>query len=148
MGFALDGDNIVSVFSSKPGGSNALGKIIPFAVAMGGRRLDCFGGGLQNMYARYGAVPTGKTNFNEQYAPPGWDGKSKHPIVAMRLPDSLEDVVKVYNKNAKVNLNKVRYYASYDDMEESSAKQGAKNIIRKAHTALRNKSSALSAIVG
>jgi hypothetical protein len=132
MGFALDGDNIVSVFSRKPNGSNAMGKIIPFAVAAGGRRLDCFAGGLQHLYARYGARPTGKTHFDEQYAPPGWDGHSKPPIVAMRLPSSLKDVVKAYNPRAKVQLNKVRYYSNYDDMENSSAKRGAKNIIKSA----------------
>lgn len=148
MRFALDGDNIVSVFSSKPKGSNAMGKIIPFAVAMGGRRLDCFGGGLQRMYARFGAVPTGKTNFNEEYAPPGWDGKRKPPIVAMRLPDSLSDVVKVYNKDAEVRLNKVRFYSSYDDMEQSSAKLGAKNILRHTYASLRSKSSTLTTVVG
>lgn len=39
MGYALNGDDIVSVFSAKPRGSNALEKIIPHAVANGGRRL-------------------------------------------------------------------------------------------------------------
>lgn len=109
-----------------------MGKLIPFAVAPGGRRLDCFGGGLQHLYARFGARPTGKTHFDEAYAPPGWDGKSKSPIVAMRLPDSLNGVVRAYNPRAKVNLNKVRYYSSYDDMEASSGKRGALNILRKS----------------
>jgi len=132
MGFALDGDNIVSVFSCKPKGSNAMGKIIPFAVAMGGRRLDCFAGGLQNLYAKYGARPTGKTHFDERYAPPGWDGKSHHPIVAMRLPNSLEKLIKAYNPRQKVSLNGVRYYSSYNDMENSARKRGARNNIKQS----------------
>lgn len=107
-----DGD-IVSVFST---GRNRLGKLIPYAAARGGRKLDCYGQGLQNMYARFGAKATGKTPFNEQYAPDDWDGVSHPYIVAMKVP-TLDTIVKNYDHEARVDLDKVRTFR--DDARES-----------------------------
>lgn len=118
MGFAItkSGD-LVSVFS-RDGKRGALNRIIPTAIALGAKKLDCYGGGLQNMYARYGAKATGKTNFVRAYAPDDWTGKKKdrHKIVAMTLPKSLRSMERAYNPNAQINMGKVRQFNSYDKM--------------------------------
>lgn len=108
-----DGD-IVSVFN---GGNKkgAMGSLIPFAIAHGGVKLDAYGGGLQNMYARYGGVVTGKTPFNKEYAPPGWDG-SEFPVVAMYMPRTLTGVINRYNPKPNISLSSVKTFRSYDKM--------------------------------
>ena len=118
-----DGD-VVSLFSiSKE--RNSMGKLIPFAVAHGGRKLDCYGGGLQNMYARFGAKAKGKVAFNAEYAPYLWRRQSEEfrnnaanrpDVVAMTLPKSLTSLIRQYDRDARVDLSKVRTYAEYDDM--------------------------------
>lgn len=125
-GIAIKRDgNVVSLFSA--GGGGKLGKLLPFAVAAGGRKLDCFGGGLQNMYAVYGARATGQTPFNDEFAPEGWDAsEGRPPVVAMTLPSSLEELVKSYNKAATVNMSKVRVFHGddgYDRMIEDRDKR-------------------------
>lgn len=101
------------------------------------------------MYAKFGAVPTGKTNFNEEFAPHDWDGHSKPPIVAMRLPDNLSDVVKSYNPGVRIRLNRVRYYKDYEAMEASSKQRGAFNLVRRGQNFRRHvKTSALGMVSG
>lgn len=111
--------DVVSVFSSAKG-SNAMGKLIPFAVEMGGKKLDCYAngrnGGLASMYARYGARATGKVAFNSEYAPADWDGKSYPNVVAMVLPKSVDDVINRYDPKRSVNLNRLKEYDDYDEM--------------------------------
>lgn len=73
-GFALAGDEIVSVFrhpdSAYP---NAAPALIAAAVSEGGRRLDCFDTVLPAAYARAGFVPVARLRWNDDYAPEGWD---------------------------------------------------------------------------
>ena len=115
--------DVVSVFSAgRAGGAkaNAMGSLIPFAIAHGGKKLDCFAQdsvrNLPNLYARYGAKATGKVAFNPDYAPPGWDGESKPPVVAMTLPRTIDAMEKAYDREAYVDLKKVKTYKSYDRM--------------------------------
>lgn len=117
-GIAIKRDgNVVSLFSA--GGGGKLGKLLPFAVAAGGRKLDCFGGGLQNMYAQYGAKATGQTPFNDEYAPEGWDeSEGRPPVVAMTLPRSLDELVKAYDKGATVDMSKVRVFKGDDGYDK------------------------------
>lgn len=118
-GVAITKDgNIVSVFSSV-GGRSAMGKLIPFAVAMGGRKLDCYGSPLATMYSKYGAKPTGYTKFNDAYAPSDWDGT--HPdVFAMTLPGSLKGVIAAYDGHpSPISSKNVREFTgnnAYDDM--------------------------------
>ena len=115
-GFAItkDGD-FTSVFNySKERGR--LAKMLTMAVDLGGRKLDCFGGGLQNMYASFGAVAHGQVAFNKEYAPSGWDGKSEYPVVAMSLPKSVNAMIKAYDRGRTVSLSKVKQYDDYDEM--------------------------------
>lgn len=73
-GFALKGDEIVSVFahrdSAHRGSTVAL---MAEAVEQGGRRLDCFDTALPRFYATAGFVPVARLRFDDEYAPDGWD---------------------------------------------------------------------------
>lgn len=118
MGVAItkDGD-IVSVFSRSKS-RNAVNKLIAFAVANGGRKLDAYGGGLQNMYARLGGKMHARVKFDEQYAPKGWDKKSRYDVVAMSMPKSLDALVKSYRDGGKAHIENVPYAADYGEMIE------------------------------
>ena len=76
-GFALKGDDIVSVFvrgDAKLKGSAA--SLMAHAVAQGGRRLDCFETRLPEVYAGAGFHPVARLKWNEDYAPEGWEHKT------------------------------------------------------------------------
>lgn len=118
--------DVVSVFTTS-GKRNSMAKIIPFAVANGGRKLDCYaftsGKSLHNMYGRFGAKAHGKMEFDPQYNPvfqrtarlnPG----TRRPthVVAMSLPSSLGAVIRAYNGERKIDLGKVKSYDDYDKM--------------------------------
>lgn len=68
-----DGD-IISLFSIGNGGGVA-NKLIPMAIAMGGRKADFYStpdspkskNGLQNLYARFGAKVVAQTPFSEEF---------------------------------------------------------------------------------
>ena len=109
-----DGD-IISVFSSVAG-DKRLEKLIPVAIENGGIKCDCYGGGLQNIYARYGATATGKVPFNKDYAPSDWDGKSEYPVVAMKFPESVDKSIKYYNRNVSIDIEKVKTFDDYEKM--------------------------------
>ena len=114
-GVAITKDgNITSVFS-RSNERGMMAKLITFAVARGGRKLDCFAGGLQNMYARFGAKAVAQTLFNPEYAPKGWDGRHL-PVVGMVLPKTVSGVIRAYKKGASVNLRNVPNYPDYDSM--------------------------------
>lgn len=109
-----DGD-IISVFSSVSG-DKRLEKLIPIAIENGGIKCDCYGGGLQDIYARYGAKATGKIPFNKEYAPSDWDGKSEYPVVAMKFPESVDKSIKYYNRNVFIDMKKVKAFDDYEKM--------------------------------
>ena len=71
-GFALKGDDIVSVFAGKehPGAANS---VLQLATQEGGRRLDAFDTVLPNMYALHGFRAVARTKWNDDYAPDGWN---------------------------------------------------------------------------
>ena len=109
-----DGD-IISVFSSVSG-DKRLEKLIPIAIENGGIKCDCYGGGLQDIYARYGAKATGKIPFNKEYAPSDWDGKSEYPVVAMKFPDKIKKVITSYDEAAFIEMKKVKVFDDYEKM--------------------------------
>lgn len=109
-----DGD-IISVFSSVSG-DKRLEKLIPIAIENGGIKCDCYGGGLQDIYARYGAKATGKIPFNKEYAPSDWDGKSEYPVVAMKFPDKIKKVITSYDEAAFIEMKKVKAFDDYEKM--------------------------------
>jgi hypothetical protein len=71
-GFALKGDDIVSVFADETqrGAGNA---VLQLAVQEGGRRLDAFDTVLPAMYAVHGFKPVARVGWNDEYAPSDWD---------------------------------------------------------------------------
>lgn len=72
LGVTPDGD-IVAVFKNQEGGPpKALDTLIPAALEMGGKKLDCYGAGLVKLYSQYGFVPVARVEFNPEYANDGW----------------------------------------------------------------------------
>lgn len=73
-GFALKGDEIVSVFVH--GDSHHRGaapSLLAAAVEQGGRRLDCYDTVLPRLYAGAGFVPVARIPWNDEYAPDDWN---------------------------------------------------------------------------
>jgi hypothetical protein len=72
-GFALNDDDIVSVFRHPAGQSGAAARSLEMATNLGGRRLDAFDTYLPSIYSRSGFKPVARLPFDDQYAPEGWD---------------------------------------------------------------------------
>ena len=73
-GFALKGDDIVSVFNN--GGEKGIAhSMMLLAAQEGGRRLDAFDTVLPHIYAIHGFEPAARMKWNEEYAPDGWNKK-------------------------------------------------------------------------
>ena len=73
-GFALDGDDIISVFSIPSRAPQGAGqRVLELAVAEGGRRLDAFDTYLPKVYERGGFRAVAALPFDTEAAPPGWD---------------------------------------------------------------------------
>ena len=71
-GFALKGDDIVSLFKHS-NATGVAGVSLQLATEEGGRRLDCFDTQLPFIYAKAGFTPVARLKWNEDYKPPGWD---------------------------------------------------------------------------
>jgi len=73
-GFALKGDDIVSVFKDPkaPYKRFAL-TALEMGVAQGGRRLDCFDTVLPHFYSKNNFRAVARIPFVDEYAPEGWD---------------------------------------------------------------------------
>jgi len=98
-GFALKDTDIVSVFKHKNEKVKALDIIMPKAIAMGGKRLDCFSirTVLPFMYSKYGFIAVAKVKFDETQAPEDWN----------YARDGTPDIIfMVYSKNAAENVEK------------------------------------------
>ena len=81
VGVAPDGD-IVAVFKNKNGGPRkALDTLMPIAIEQGGDRLDCYGDGLVDVYAKYGFEPVARVEFNPEYANDGWTPDKGTPYI-------------------------------------------------------------------
>ncbi len=61
-----DGD-IVAVFNSKAGVKGANFDLMLAALTAGGEKLDCYTGGLERIYCRYGMLPACRLAFNPEY---------------------------------------------------------------------------------
>lgn len=72
-GFALHGDDIISVYRKPDGPKNVVGPILDLATQNGGRRLDCFDTVLPSLYAQHGFKAVARLPFNDEYKPEGWD---------------------------------------------------------------------------
>ena len=73
-GFALAGDDIVSLFST--GTDSVKGSAVAMMVLgiqQGGRRLDAFDTVLPDIYSQLGFRVVSRLNWDDTQAPPGWD---------------------------------------------------------------------------
>ncbi|MBO0715969.1 MAG: hypothetical protein J2P55_01360, partial [Rhizobiales bacterium] len=74
VGFALHGDNIVSLFKHPDStAKSAAASALTLAAQQGGRRLDAFDTVLPRLYSEAGFRAVARLPFNEKFAPPGWD---------------------------------------------------------------------------
>ena len=72
-GFALKGDDIVSVFKHPDSkNKNAMQSMLALAVEQGGRRLDAFDTVLPHGYALQGFKVVSRLAWDDAQAPPGW----------------------------------------------------------------------------
>jgi hypothetical protein len=148
-----DGD-IKGVFKSKGAeASNVADNILTEAVEKGGTKLDNFDNYLTPIYKRNGFRVVGRTPFNEQFAPEGWN-KEKHGT-----PDV---VAMVYDPEGKLNIEEKTFdnpETGYDDMiayrdsfletpttevteevvEEKPSKERVDNIVEEVITKVRNR---------
>ena len=116
-----DGD-IVSLFSSV-GGDHRSEKLIMMAIENGGCKCDCYGGGLENIYRKFGAEAVGRVKFNREYAPDAWkllpDGdprKKEYDVVAMIFPKSVKESVDLWKSLDTIKLSEVKLFGDYDEM--------------------------------
>jgi hypothetical protein len=110
MGFALMGDDIVSVFKHPDSTSKeAAMHMLAAAIQAGGRKLDNFDGPLSELYAHVGMVPIARTPFDLKFKPPGWDARS------MGKPDIVFMAYNPQSKGQKVLPADVPEFASYDE---------------------------------
>jgi hypothetical protein len=71
-GFALKGDDIVSVFAG-PEQRGAVNGILQLATQEGGRRLDAFDTVLPFLYSIHGFKPVARSKWNDEFAPDDWN---------------------------------------------------------------------------
>ena len=87
-GFALHGNDIISVYKKPDGPKDAVPSLLGLAIAQGGQRLDCFDTVLPELYAMNGFRAVARLPFNDEYAPAGWDHET-----FKRYNDGRPDVV-------------------------------------------------------
>lgn len=111
-GFALKGDDIVSVFALGPHKGAAAG-ILELAVQEGGRRLDAFDTVLPDLYAANGFKTVARIRWNDEYSPEGWD-KNTFDAFSGGEPDVVFMVYDPENAQAPTGDDGV-LAESYDD---------------------------------
>jgi hypothetical protein len=73
-GFAIKGDDIVSVFNDPDNGLSRVSyPMLRLAFEQGGRRLDAFDTLLPKIYSQNNFRAVSRTPWNDEFAPEGWD---------------------------------------------------------------------------
>lgn len=73
-GFALKGDEVVSVFNTRGGPHpNVSPTLLMMAIQKGARKLDAFDTVLPSLYSVAGFKQTARNAFSDKYAPQGWN---------------------------------------------------------------------------
>jgi len=125
-GYALNGDDIVSVFKA-PGAEGTRGwtaYALTHAVEMGGRRLDAYDTDLPELYAMGGFEAFARTAFNDEFAPAGWDPKQYSQFRGLHGEAGKPDIVTmVYNPRStgKYKRSDGQVYDDYGEMLEATA---------------------------
>jgi predicted ABC-type ATPase len=113
-GFALKGDDIVSVFKHPDStAKNAASVMLDLAVQQGGRRLDCFDTQLPYIYGAHGFKSVGRVKFDPQYQPEGWNA-SKFGAFNKGQPDVVFMVYDPQNAE-KYKPGDGSYVTEYDE---------------------------------
>ena len=84
-GFALNGDDIVSVFRHPDGPKGVVPAMLDLATSQGGRRLDAFDTTLPFLYGKSGFRAVSRTPFNPEYQPEGWNRWPDCVVIPGRL---------------------------------------------------------------
>jgi hypothetical protein len=115
-GFALKGDDIVSVFSGPPHKGSVYSSL-QLAVQEGGRRLDAFDTVLTGIYHVNGFQVVGRMKWNEEYKPDNWD-KEQFSEYNNGEPDV---VYMAYNPddNRTVEENPGEYFDDPDELAQA-----------------------------
>lgn len=74
-GFALNGDDIVSVFRHPDSQSGVAPSLLQLAVDEGGVRLDCFDTELPHIYGKSGFKAVARLGWVDEFAPADWNAK-------------------------------------------------------------------------
>lgn len=73
-GFAIKGDDLISVFSDPASTERGFAiSATMLGIKEGGRRADSFATVLPALYTRMGMYPVARVAFDDEFAPPGWD---------------------------------------------------------------------------
>ena len=84
-----DGD-IEAVFKNPRSSARGAGSsLLMSSINNGGNKLDCYGDGLVNLYAKYGFEPVARVPWNPEYAPDGWTYGPKD-VYVMKLAGGLD----------------------------------------------------------
>jgi hypothetical protein len=127
-GFALKGDDIVSVFKHPKSPYRAVTiPMMRLAIEQGGRRLDAFDAGLATLYARSGFSVASRLRWDDEQADPNWN--KANPLFASSSDskwstDGEPDVVFMYYNPETTGLyfNEGEYASDYGAaLEEQSA---------------------------
>jgi len=116
-GFALDGDDIVSVFSNSakkiPHAANAM---MDLAVQQGGRRLDAYDTMLPHIYGRNGFEAVSRLPWDDEHKPAGWN-----PALMRDFNGGKPDVVHMV-----WNPNRANFYNSSEGVRLTDYNQALK----------------------
>lgn len=84
-----DGD-IEAVFKNPRSTARGAGSsLLMSSINNGGNKLDCYGDGLVNLYAKHGFEPVARVPWNPEYAPDGWTYGPKD-VYVMKLAGGLD----------------------------------------------------------
>ncbi|MDY5007047.1 hypothetical protein [Candidatus Allofournierella merdipullorum] len=84
-----DGD-IEAVFKNPRSSARGAGSsLLMSSINNGGNKLDCYGDGLVNLYAKHGFEPVARVPWNPEYAPDGWTYGPKD-VYVMKLAGGLD----------------------------------------------------------
>ena len=105
-GFALKGNDIVSVFSGERGAATAM---LQLAIDQGGRKLDAFDTVLPDLYAANGFKVVSRLPWNEEFKPEDWNKKT-----FAEFNGGMPDVVFMAYDPAHAKPSGGEYAADYD----------------------------------
>jgi 8-oxo-dGTP pyrophosphatase MutT (NUDIX family) len=120
-GFALKGDDIVSVFVPEGPHKGSARSFIARAVGLGGRRLDAFDTNLPHIYSKEGFVPVSRLTWDEGQAPTTWD-KEVYSEFNNGEPDVVFMAYDPERIDSKYDSSEGEYFVEYGDAVDAQTK--------------------------